>query len=48
MRAPHLAARFDLLDTGALNLREVILWIMSVLMLCVSTVIRTLITAVLR
>ena len=48
MRGPHLAARVYLLDTASLNLGEVILWIMSVLMLCVSTVIRTLITAGLR
>ena len=48
MRASHLAARFELLNTGALNLGEVILWIMTVLMLCVGTVIRTLSTAGLR
>jgi hypothetical protein len=48
MRALHLAARFELVNTGALNLGEVKLWIMTVLMLCVSTVIRTLSTVGLR
>lgn len=48
VRAPHFAARVYLLNTAALNLGEVISWIMTVLMPDISTVLRTLSTAGLR
>lgn len=44
MRAPHLSARAYFLDTASLKLGEVVLWIMTVLMAGISTVLRTLST----
>jgi low temperature requirement protein LtrA len=40
MRVPHLAERFELVNTIALDFGEVMLWIMMVLMPCVSTALR--------
>ena len=48
MRTPHLAAQFDLRNTGALNLGEVMWWKMTVLMLYISTVLTMLSTVGLR
>jgi hypothetical protein len=48
MRVPHLAGRFEMLNTVALDFGEVMLWIMMVLMPCVSTALRRVSTDGLR
>jgi hypothetical protein len=47
-QVPHLAARYKLLNTVAFDFGEVMLWIMTFLMRCVSTALSTVSTIVLR